>query len=58
MRALKGNFAWSVVQTDKELILLFEEDARVNQIPFRAEHKKHQSRLGTATRSRVGMAIP
>jgi len=27
--ALKGNFAWSVVQTDKELILLFEEDARL-----------------------------
>jgi hypothetical protein len=41
MRALKGNFPWTMVQTDKQLILLFEEDARVNQIPFRAEHKKH-----------------
>ncbi len=41
IRAFKGNFPWSMVQTDKQLVLLFEEDARINQIPFRAEHKKH-----------------
>jgi hypothetical protein len=41
MRAFKGNFPWEMVQTDKALILLFEEDGRVNEIPFRDHHKKH-----------------
>jgi hypothetical protein len=40
MRAWKGNFPWEMVQTDRELVVLFEEDGRVNQIPFRSEHKR------------------
>jgi len=40
-RAFKGNFPWAMVQTDKQLVLLFEEDGRVNQIPFRDQHKTH-----------------
>jgi hypothetical protein len=41
LRAFKGNFPWEMVHTDKALILLFEEDGRVNPIPFRDHHKKH-----------------
>jgi hypothetical protein len=41
LRAMKGNFPWSLIVTKKEVIQLFEEDGRVNEAPFRAEHQKH-----------------
>jgi hypothetical protein len=41
VRAFKGNFPWEMVQTDKQLVFLFEEDGRVNQIPFRSAHRKN-----------------
>jgi hypothetical protein len=41
LKAMKGNFPWSMIVTSKEVIFLFEEDGRVNQVPFRSEHKKH-----------------
>lgn len=41
VRALKGNFPWQMVQTKDQLAFIFEEDGRINQIPFRADHKKH-----------------
>jgi hypothetical protein len=40
VRALKGNFPFAIMQTEKQVVFLFEEDGRVNQFPFRAEHKK------------------
>jgi len=42
VRAVKGNFPFRVVQTDQQVIFLFEEDGRVNQVPLRAAHKNLQ----------------
>lgn len=40
LRAMKGNFPWSITVTDKHVLILFEEDARVSLIPFKSAHAK------------------
>ena len=35
VRAMKGNFPWRLIETQDQITLLFEEDGRVNIIPFK-----------------------
>ena len=45
LRAAKGNFPLSIVQTDNQLLFLLEEDGRLLEVPIRspekAKHSKH-----------------
>lgn len=38
VRAMKGNFPWRLVETEGQITVLFEEDGRVNIIPFADRH--------------------
>jgi hypothetical protein len=38
VRAIKGNYPWSLIVTDKAVVALFEEDNRVSLIPFKSRH--------------------
>jgi hypothetical protein len=35
VRAMKGNFPWRLIEAEDQITLLFEEDGRVNIIPFK-----------------------
>ena len=35
VRAMKGNFPWRLIESQDQITLLFEEDGRVNIIPFK-----------------------
>jgi hypothetical protein len=45
LRSVKGNMPISIVQTDKQLLVLFEADARLREIPIlppeKAKHSDH-----------------
>jgi hypothetical protein len=49
LRAVKGNFPFSIVQTDKQLLLLLEEDGRLLEVPIRSPEKAKHSKHPTPT---------